>query len=346
MAKTDKKDEVAPTIVIKKIIKKGGGHHGGAWKVAYADFVTAMMAFFLLLWLLNVSTDEARTTIANYFDPTHPKIADMRSGSGGIMGGTSVSVEGAMTSNVQPLTQTQPTGMPNPPQPRAHEQPTDAPADLKRLEEQLRQQEEEQFKKAKGELEKAMQESVELRELAKNLMVDITPEGLRIQLVDQEGKPMFPLGSAEMYDYTKKLVAAVTKVILAMPNEISVRGHTDSHQYGAGAKYTNWELCADRANASRRELLKDGVADKRLANVMGRADKEHLVTDNPTDPRNRRISIILMNESLRSAAERGALGQIPADVEKAIEEREQFSSSPGIIPKGGFQKSPGAVYFP
>jgi chemotaxis protein MotB len=347
MAKTDKKDEVAPTLVIKKVIKKGGGHHGGAWKVAYADFVTAMMAFFLLLWLLNVSTDAAKATISNFFDPSHPKIADMRSGAGGLMGGTSVAVEGAMTTNVQPLTQTQPTGMPNPQQPRAHEQPTDEPANLKKLEEQLRKQEEENFKKAKEELEKTMQENADLRELAKNLMVDITPEGLRIQLVDQEGKPMFPLGSAEMYDYTKKLVAVVAKVILGMPNEISIRGHTDSHQYATGAKYTNWELSSDRANASRRQLLADGVASSRLANVMGKAEKEPLVIENPSDPRNRRISIILMNETLKQAAERGGLGAIPPDVQQAIEEREQFSADPGIKPPdGAFQKTPGAVYFP
>lgn len=346
MAKTDKTDEVQP-IIVKKIKKSGGGHHGGAWKVAYADFVTAMMAFFLLLWLLNVSTDEARTTISNFFDPTHPKIADMRSGAGGIMGGTSTATEGAMTSNVQPLTQTQPTGMPNPPQQRAHDQPTDQAADLKKLEEQLRQQEEETFKQAKENLEKQMQENAELRELAKNLMVDITPEGLRIQLVDQDGKPMFPLGSAEMYDYTKKLVTAVANVIKGMPNEISIRGHTDSHQYAPGAKYTNWELSSDRANSSRRELLVNGISSVKLSNVMGKAEKEPLVADDPADPRNRRISIILMNESLKSAVERGALGQVPPSVEKAIEDREQFSSEPGVRPApGAFQKTPGAVYFP
>ena len=344
MAKTDKKDEVAPTIVIKKVIKKGGGHHGGAWKVAYADFVTAMMAFFLLLWLLNVSTDEARNTISNFFDPTHPKIAETRSGSGGLMGGTSTAVEGAMTTNVQPLTQTQPTGMPNPPQPRAHEQPTDQPANLKKLEDELRKQEEEQFKKAKAELEKAMQENPELQELAKNLKVDITPEGLRIQLVDQEGKPMFPLGSAEMYDYTKTLVGVVSKVIVSMPNEISIRGHTDSHQYAPGAKYTNWELSSDRANSSRRELLLDGVPGDRLANVMGKADREHLIAENPTDPQNRRISIILLNETMEHAVQRGAFGDEVKDSEDVNEDEESVPSD--ATPLGTFQKTPGAVYFP
>jgi len=345
MAKTDKTDEVQP-IIIKKVIKKGGGHHGGAWKVAYADFVTAMMAFFLLLWLLNVSTDEARNTISNYFDPSHPKIADMRSGSGGIMGGTSTATEGAMTTDVQPLTQTQPTGMPNPKQERAHEQPNDDAASLKKFEEKLRKQEEEEFQKAKAALEAAMQKSEELRALAKNLMIDITQEGLRIQLVDQEGKPMFPLGSAEMYGYTKKLVKVVADVITAMPNEISIRGHTDSHQYSAAAKYTNWELSSDRANSSRRELLKAGVPTGRLSDVMGKADREHLFAENPLDERNRRISIILLNESLDHAYERGAFDD---DLDDGLDDgvaQETERRQPKKPPVGTFQKTPGAVYFP
>ncbi|MBI4031065.1 MAG: flagellar motor protein MotB [Proteobacteria bacterium] len=335
MAKTTKQDEVRP-IIVKKIKKSGGGHHGGAWKVAYADFVTAMMAFFLLLWLLNVSTDDALETISNYFDPSHPKISTTTSGAGGIMGGVSVAQEGAMTTNVQPLAQQQPTGLPRQQNQQSQQSESN---DVKKLEEHLRKQEEEGFKKAKAELEKAMQESEEMKELAKNLMVDITPEGLRIQLVDQEGKPMFPLGSAEMFDYTKKLVALVARVVNDMPNDISIRGHTDSHQYAVGARYTNWELSSDRSNSSRRELLKAGVKAERVANVMGRADREPLVPENPTDERNRRVSIILLNETLQHAHERGAFGKVSEEVEKEIEER-----SP--LPETGYQKTPGAIYFP
>lgn len=339
MAKTTKKDEVQP-IIVKKIKKSGGGHHGGAWKVAYADFVTAMMAFFLLLWLLNVSTDEALETISNYFDPTQPQIADTRSGAGGLMGGTSVSPEGAMTTNVQPLAQPKPTGL-------AGQSESDTTkmdeGQLQQLEEQLRKQEEEQFAQAKAALEQAIQDNPELAELAKNLMIDVTEEGLRIQLVDQDGKPMFPSGSAEMYGYTRKLMKAVADVALSMPNNISLRGHTDSYKYAPGATYTNWELSADRANASRRVLLDQNIPKDRIANVMGKADREHLIAENPLDARNRRISIILLRESLEQAFQRGAFGEPSGDTDTSPSGNTTSGSGK---PVGTFQRTPGAVYFP
>jgi chemotaxis protein MotB len=343
MAKTTKEDEVRPIIIIKKVKKIAGGHHGGAWKVAYADFVTAMMAFFLLLWLLNVVTAQALQTISNYFDPTPRKISDTMSGAGGLMGGTTVSPVGAMSSTVQPLTQPAPTGgagqSHKPTAERAPEMMNQNVA--KRLETELKEQEKANFQKAKGELEKEMQQNPELKDLSKNLMVDITPEGLRIQLVDQDNKPMFPLGSAEMYGYTKKIVQTVAKVVNGMPNDISIRGHTDSAQYAAGAHYTNWELSADRANASRRELLTDGVEDKRLVNVMGKADREPLNASDAADPRNRRISIVLMNETLQHAAARGAFGDVfkPADTPAPAPETPPAQEKP-------YKPNPGTVYFP
>jgi chemotaxis protein MotB len=168
-------------------------------------------------------------------------------------------------------------------------------------------------------------------------MIDITPEGLRIQLVDQDGKPLFPLGSAEMFDYTRDLIKTVSKAIMTMPNDISVRGHTDANKYAADAKYTNWELSADRANASRRVLIDDGINPDHIANVMGRADRENLIPDKPLDPRNRRISIIMLRETVKHAAERGALGPVNKDTMQKIQ------SAPAPSP---FQKTPGAVYFP
>ena len=337
MAKTTKQDEVRP-IIIKKIKKGGGGHHGGAWKVAYADFVTAMMAFFLLLWLLNSVTTKSLQTIANYFDPANPKIASNTSGAGGLMGGTTVSPVGAMTSTVQPLTQPQPTGMTS--QIEAPKEPS-ASADnaAQRLQQELKQQEDANFKTAQADLEKAMLQNPELAGLAKNLMIDMTPEGLRIQLVDQTGKPMFPSGSADLLDYTKKLLALVAKVAKTMPNDISIRGHTDNHQFGAGAKYTNWELSADRANASRREFQADGIPEARLANVMGKADREPLNPKDPADPRNRRISIILMRETVQHAAARGAFGDA---LKPTTQDTDQ--TPPAAAPE--FKPTPGAVYFP
>ncbi len=345
MAKTTKQDEVAPIIIIKKVKKVAGGHHGGAWKVAYADFVTAMMAFFLLLWLLNVVTSAALQTISSYFDPTPKKISESMSGAGGLMGGTTVSPVGAMTSEVQPITQPAPTGVTA--QGQAPKTTSDRTSDMndnvaKRLETELREQEKESFQKAKAELEKEMQENPELKELSKNLMVDITSEGLRIQLVDQDNKPLFPIGSAEMYDYTKKIVAVVAKTVNGMPNDISVRGHTDAKPYPPEAHYTNWELSADRANASRRELINDAVPDKRIVNVMGKADREPLnPTIDPMDARNRRISIVLMNETLKHAAERGAFGEAFKPTAPA-----SAPETPAQPPAPAYQKNQGSVYFP
>ncbi len=341
MAKKD--DELQP-IIIKRVKKVAGGHHGGAWKVAYADFVTAMMAFFLLLWLLNVSTDEALNTISNYFDPSHPRIAEIRSGAGGLMGGTSISKEGAMTTDVQPLTQPSMTGMSG--------QGEGSPdADLKKLEEELRKEENETFQKAKESLEKALEDNEALAELAQNLMVDVTEEGLRIQIVDQEGKPMFPSGSAKMYNYTNQLMSAVANVILSMPNDISIRGHTDSYKYAPGATYTNWELSADRANSSRRVLQDNTIPASRIENVMGKADREHLVAEDPLDARNRRITIILLRESLEQAFRRGAFEKEGQEDESGEElapttGQENLPSTTDQKPVGTFQRTPGAVYFP
>lgn len=345
MAKTSKKDEVAPVIIIKKVKKVSGGHHGGAWKVAYADFVTAMMAFFLLLWLLNVVTSDALQTISNYFDPSHPRISEMTSGAGGIMGGLSTASEGAQVTDVQPLTQTSPTGMGGRGTARetGEHTPTYSPAqaEIQRLEEELRRQEEARFSEAKKQLEDEIRKNPALAELAKNMMVDITEEGLRIQIFDQDGRPLFPLGRAEMYDYTKTLIGTVADVVKGMPNDISIRGHTDGYKYAPGATYTNWELSADRANASRRQLLASGVAESKMENVMGQADREHMVPENPLDARNRRISIILMREKLEQAMERGAFG------DKAKLPPAPLRPGTGASkPPASFQKTPGSVYFP
>jgi len=340
----NKKDELQP-IIIKKIKKGGGGHHGGAWKVAYADFVTAMMAFFLMLWLLNMSTKEQLTAIGNYFDPSHPSISDTESGAGGLMGGLSVSTEGAMATEVQTLTEEQPTGVAG-----DQEETTDTTQEniKKQLEEQLRAEENERFEKAKEELEKKIAENPELAALAENLMIDITPEGLRIQIIDQDGKPMFASGSPTMYGYTKSLIKAVADVINIMPNNVSVRGHTDAHPYGAGAKYTNWELSADRANSCRRTLLHNGVPVERLSDVMGKADRELLIADDPFDARNRRITIILLRESIEKALQRGAFGK----GEQTQEEDGTPKHRPLPIPEEPkkpvhkFERTPGEVYFP
>lgn len=344
---SDKGDE-QPIIVVKKIVK-GGGHHGGAWKVAYADFVTAMMAFFLLLWLLNVSTDEARNVISSYFDPSHPKVSESTSGAGGVMGGLSASPDGAMVTNVQPISAPRPqvarqNGVKN--VEKLEQAAKNKNMDLKQLEKEFREKEKERFADAKKQLEEMVASNPKLAELAKNLVIDITPEGLRIQIVDQDGRPMFPSGSAVMFPYTKELLGLVAKVAEPMPNDISIRGHTDRHPFGPGATYTNWELSADRANASRRVLQEDGIPISRISNVMGKASTVPFNEKDPYAPQNRRISIILLNETMDNAFDRGAFNDDANENTSEDSQDEGGIEAGKPLPSDAYKRTPGAVQFP
>jgi chemotaxis protein MotB len=318
-------------IIVKKVKKVAGGHHGGAWKVAYADFVTAMMAFFLLLWLLNVSTQDQLDGIADYFQPS-PMISSDSTGSGGMLGGTTMVKDGAMISEKQdPVPKKEaetPALRPGalPPKPdkqdagKTGRKLTDA-----ELMQQVKEWEERVFAQAQKSLEDAMK-SADMKDLAKCMQVDMTPEGLRIQITDQEKKPLFQSGSAVLQNHTKKILRKVSGVVLKLPNELSVRGHTDSIPYGPGAHYTNWELSADRANSSRRFLQKNGIPPTRVNNVVGKADTDHLFPENPRDGRNRRVSIILLHEFLTVAEGANmstrAVKRLKAeDVEKKLYER-------------------------
>ena len=328
------KSPAGTTIIIKKI-KKGGhaAHHGGAWKVAYADFVTAMMAFFLLLWLLNVTTDVQKRGIADYFDPT--LTSKSTSGAGGVLGGQTIGKPGSeetaltqpsfgvnATSLRQPINgnDTDDDGGTNSDQDSDNAAPpikTDKPQKLTadEFQKQLAEHEQQRFEEAKEALEQAVREVPELRALANNLLIDETSEGLRIQIVDQDKTPMYPLGSAEMLEPSKKLIALVTQVIQKLPNKISITGHTDSTQYALSAKYTNWELSADRANASRRQFLADGLQGSRIDRVGGVADQDPLDKVDPSAPANRRISIILLrgaNDNLAAAPAPAPIQQVEA----------------------------------
>lgn len=303
-------DEKQP-IIFKKVKKVEGGHHGGAWKVAYADFVTAMMAFFLMLWLLNASTEEQLVGIAEYFRPT--SVSESTSGSGGIMGGTSLTEEGALRTDSSPMNvninmvgevEDEPEGE----QPMTSDDPDDMrPEGVELSEDEVEliadeverrqaEMEEQMLKQAEADLRQAIEDVPELQNLSEHLLIDMTPEGLRIQIVDQHGRSMFPLGKASMYDDTYLLLAKIAQVIERLPNKISVRGHTDGVPYSAGADYNNWDLSTDRANASRRALVRAGLSDGRIRNVVGKADTEHLFPDDPASPQNRRISIILLRD--------------------------------------------------
>ena len=283
-------------IIVKKVKKAAHGHHGGAWKVAYADFVTAMMAFFLLLWLLNATTDEQKKGIADYFSPA--SLSRRTSGAGGVMGGTVIAEEGALTDQTAALNMAE--NVPSSEQASADFGPNDTRSieELSReeLDQLMAKREQEQFDAAARTLRQAIEAVPELKELAQNIIIDHTPEGMRIQIVDQHGKSMFPLGQAEMYDHTKKLIDLVADAVSRLPQKIAIKGHTDAAPFVSNSGYSNWELSTDRANASRRALIEAGIDPSRIDSVAGRAAQELLTPENPYDPRNRRISIILLRE--------------------------------------------------
>lgn len=283
-------------IVIKKV-KKGGahGHHGGAWKVAYADFVTAMMAFFLLMWLINTTTPEQKRGIADYFAPA--SVSSSQSGSGSILSGTVLGEDGsngngssAVIERMAPDSNAESND--NDTQRAQQEQ------DLARnaAEEAEARAERDNFQSAEMSIRQAMQDMPELAELSKHLIIDETPEGLRIQIVDQEGRPMFQPGSAEPMERARILLRAIGLVASKLPNRVTVSGHTDAGPSSA-PNYSNWELSADRANASRRLLQEAGLSGDRVYSVTGKAGSEPLFPDDPYGSGNRRISIVLLREA-------------------------------------------------
>ncbi|MCR4377378.1 MAG: flagellar motor protein MotB [Rhodospirillales bacterium] len=288
-------------IIIKKIKKGGaGGHHGGAWKIAYADFVTAMMAFFLLLWLLNAVSQEQLEGIADYFAPTVSSTS--QSGSGQILGGTTVAVDGSLEDTVSRPSVTM--DLPPPKAGSGGEAMQDAPVQAEvDAEEAKKKAEQTQFEKAQEDMKEALKNMPEFQQLAQSMMIDNTPEGLRIQIVDQDGLAMFPSGRATLFDHTEKMLSLVVSIINQMPQQIAISGHTDAIPMGGGDQtYTNWELSADRANAARRYLLSAGVSQDRLERVVGRAATEPLLPEDPTNSRNRRLSIVLLRGTGADAA--------------------------------------------
>ncbi len=295
------KDKGKKPIIIKKIKKGGGGgHHGGAWKVAYADFVTAMMAFFLLLWLITQVPKEKLVGISDYFQPTV-----------GIRDNAGQDLQGSV-GNQEDGIQTKPASAPGvvygaPPTigpavqaPQAPEVEIEDEGDEIRLSQNEAEAveaelEKKRFESIKSEIEKAVDSDASLSEFKQNLKIDQTQEGLRIQITDLEGMSMFELGSSNLRPDVQPLLAKLTDIITKVDNKIAVIGHTDSKAY-KGVR-TNWDLSAERANASRQFLTTRGLPDDRVYRVEGRADKEHFDKD-PDSPKNRRISIILLKKSI------------------------------------------------
>ena len=287
----------SPSVFIKRVKKVAGGHHGGAWKIAYADFVTAMMAFFLLLWLLNSVTQEQLEGISNYFAPA--SLAPTTSGAGGILGGQTLGEEGA-----EQVTHAKPTvslALPPPKTGLGGEENIESQKEKDKdkdhdaaSEEAVKKREEEQFKEASKALKQALEDIPESDQLKKSLRVDDTPEGLRIQIVDQEKLAMFSSGSARPLPGVRKLLQLVKSAVEKMPQKIAISGHTDAVKFGSGSSYTNWELSVDRANSARRVLRDLGLPIDRLSRVVGKADTEPLLKNDPANPQNRRLSIVLL----------------------------------------------------
>jgi chemotaxis protein MotB len=282
------------SIVIKKIKKAEHGHHGGAWKVAYADFVTAMMAFFLLLWLLSATTDDQKKGISEYFTPASVSLSS--GGAGGLLGGLALSPgASASASSSAPVIVT--IASPPPPQPTKVVEETKAADKEKEAQERFKaQQEQAAFDTASDALKRAIEEDPEIRDLKNQIIIDMTPEGMRIQLTDKDGGSMFAAGSAQVTPKTRKLLATVAKVMEKLPNKVSIASHTDASPFNRQG-YSNWELSSDRANSSRRVLTESGVVQERMARVIGKAATEPLNEEDPLKPENRRITIVLMREA-------------------------------------------------
>jgi len=270
-------------IIIKRIKKAAHGAHGGAWKIAYADFVTAMMAFFLLMWLLGSVTDGDKKGIADYFN-TPLRVALLNKGSGS--GDASHVINGGG----KDLTRTE-----------GQVKNGDVPAEpktinLAALKAEQRRIEMERLKGLRNKVEDILANNPKLAAIRSQIRLDMIRDGLRIQIVDENGRPMFDSGSALVKSYMRDLLAELGNVLAEVPNRLTLEGHTDATPFGAGERgYSNWELSSDRANASRRELIYGGLPEDRVLRVQGLASISPYDTKDPFHPANRRISIIVMN---------------------------------------------------
>jgi chemotaxis protein MotB len=283
-------DEGLRPIIVKRIKNTAAGHHGGAWKIAYADFVTAMMAFFLLMWLLGSTSKGDLSGIAEYFQ-TPLKVAM----SGGAGSGDSSSV---VTGGGADLTRR------NGQVKKGDSAPVKKTYDLKAARAVLEAEEKLRLKALKAKIEATIEANPLLKKYQKQLLLDITSEGLRIQIVDEQNRPMFALASAKVQPYTAEILHVIGTVLEEVPNRIGLSGHTDSTPYMSDSGYSNWELSSDRANASRRELVIGGMSDAKILRVVGLAAAAHLDRKDPFNPINRRISIIVMNKATEEAVMR------------------------------------------
>lgn len=281
-------EELRP-IIVKRIKKVAGGHHGGAWKIAYADFVTAMMAFFLLMWLLGSTSKGNLQGIAEYFQ--NPLRVAMSGGDGS--GDSSSVIKGGGKDLSRREGQTK----------KGEIEAVKKTYNLQAAEAALARADAERLKGLKSKIETVIESNATLKQFKKQLLLDITTEGLRIQIVDEKNRPMFASAKAELQPYTKEILHEIGMVLNDVPNRISLSGHTDAAPYGSGEKgYSNWELSADRANASRRELIYGGMEETKVLRIVGLSSSVLFDKEDPLNPINRRISIIVMNKKAELSA--------------------------------------------
>lgn len=276
-------------IIVKRVKKASHGHHGGAWKIAYADFVTAMMAFFLLMWLMGTISAGDLKGIEEYFK-TPLKVALK---GGPAVGGSQSVLKGGGRDLTQKAGQVR----------KSDGKESIKKVDIKSAKEELEKQEKQKLEDLKKKMQQAIDASTTMRQFKNQLLLDITTEGLRIQIVDDQNRPMFASSKADLQPYAKQILHEIGQVLNGLPNKISLSGHTDASPYPNGEKlYSNWELSADRANAARRELVAGGIDESKLLRVVGLSSAVLFDKTNPLNPINRRISIIVMNKKAEEDA--------------------------------------------
>jgi chemotaxis protein MotB len=291
-------------IIVKKVRKGGHAAHGGAWKIAYADFVTAMMAFFLLMWLLGSTTEGDKKGIADYFSA--PLKVSLAGGAGS--GDASHVIKGGGEDLTRSGGQVKRGDV-------------DAPKktiNLAALKAEQKRAEVARLQEIKNTIEQKIQASERLKAMSSQLRLDMTRDGLRIQIVDEQNRPMFASGSSAVQPYMRELLQAIGAILTEVPNLLTLEGHTDATPFSDGERgYSNWELSADRANASRRELMAGGLPENRVLRVQGLAFSQPFERNDPTSPSNRRISIIVMNRDAEDRVFRTTLDSPSAEEETA-----------------------------
>ena len=307
-------------IIIKRVRKGGHGKHGGAWKIAYADFVTAMMAFFLLMWLLGSTTEGDKKGIADFFNA--PLKVSLMGGTGS--GDSSSVVRGGGADLTRSTGQVKDGDV----------QAKRKLLNLKALQAEQKRAELARLEALKQKVEQALAASPKLAAMKSQIRLDMTRDGLRIQITDEQNRPMFDSGSAVVKPYMRELLQEIGHVLSDVPNHITLEGHTDAQPFSGGERgYSNWELSSDRANASRREIVAGGLPDDRMLLVEGMASSKLFVPEDPGSPLNRRISIIVMNREAEERLLKLSPGQGDAGLAAAAEAALANPSLPPIVPE-------------